>query len=184
MQSVGVILDEQKKYDEAEKTYREALAIQRKVLGALHPDIVTTLTNLANTLSHAGKLATAAGVYREALTMSEKVYGRQTTDTAHVLAGLAELELRQGRRPEAEALARESLATREKFLGAAHQAWRNRWASWAACCWLGATTRKRGRRCSAPRGCSASRMCRSRDVPTCGTRSSSSRRCSIRNRPC
>ena len=83
--------------------------------------MVTTLTNLANTLSHAGKLAAAAGVYREALSMSEKTFGRETTDTAHVLAGLAELERHQGRLPEAEALARESLATREKRLGATHE---------------------------------------------------------------
>ena len=49
-----MLLDEQGRYAEAEKTYREALAIQRKVLGQEHPDIVTTLTNLGNTLRPRG----------------------------------------------------------------------------------------------------------------------------------
>src|SRR6185503_7169489 len=75
----------QGRYPEAERSYRDALAIQRKVLGAEHPDIVTTLTNLANTLSHAGKLEAADEVYREALPMSRKLFGPETTDTAHLL---------------------------------------------------------------------------------------------------
>ena len=40
----------QGKYDEAEPLYREALAIGRKVSGNKHPDVATSLNNLAGLL--------------------------------------------------------------------------------------------------------------------------------------
>ena len=40
----------QGKYDEAEPLYREALAIDRKVSGNEHPDVATSLNNLAGLL--------------------------------------------------------------------------------------------------------------------------------------
>ena len=120
MQSLGVILDEQGRHPEAEKVYREALLIQRKVLGQEHPDIVTTLTNLGQTLSHAKRDAEAVAVLREALSMSREVYGERGIDTAHVLAGLAEVEWRKGDLGAAEGHAALALSIREEAFGLDH----------------------------------------------------------------
>ena len=44
-------LSRQGKYDEAEKMQREVLAVKQRVLGAEHPDTLTTADNLAQSLS-------------------------------------------------------------------------------------------------------------------------------------
>ena len=42
-----MMYDNQGKYDEAEKMYKESLTIDKKVYGEEHPDVAISLNNLA-----------------------------------------------------------------------------------------------------------------------------------------
>ena len=66
---------EQGKFAEAEALHRQALEMQRKLLGEEHPEVATSLNHLAVVLQHQGKLAEAEQLYRQALEMQRKQLG-------------------------------------------------------------------------------------------------------------
>ncbi len=88
-------------YSEAEPMYRRALEIREKSLGKDHPDVATSLNNLAELYRAQGKYAEAEPMYRRALEIFEKSIGENHPNVATVLENLAIL-LRQTNR-EAEA---------------------------------------------------------------------------------
>ena len=52
--------------------------MRQKLLGAEHPDVATSLNNLAGVLFRQGKYEAAESLYRQGLQMSQKdVYKRQ-----------------------------------------------------------------------------------------------------------
>jgi hypothetical protein len=53
--NLAASLKRQGKYDEPEKMQREVLTVRKGVLGADHPDTLTTADNLADSLSGQGK---------------------------------------------------------------------------------------------------------------------------------
>jgi hypothetical protein len=55
MNEVGLALDKQGRYSEAEKMHMQTLATKEKVLGVEHPDTLTPMKNLALVLSRQGK---------------------------------------------------------------------------------------------------------------------------------
>src|SRR4051812_9723664 len=59
LESLGFILTEQNKFDEAEGVYRDALAYREKVYGAAHKSVATSLTNLGSLYLKQGKLSEA-----------------------------------------------------------------------------------------------------------------------------
>ena len=65
--NVALVLYRQKKFDEAEPFYREALEARRQVLGDTHLKTLETIHNLASLLKFQSKLAEAESLYREAL---------------------------------------------------------------------------------------------------------------------
>ena len=88
----------------AEKTvalYRQALAIHRKLLGE-HPDVATSLNNLAGVLLDQDKFADAEEYMREALAMRRKVLDRDHPTVAVSLHNLGAVLGRQGKFVEAE----------------------------------------------------------------------------------
>jgi tetratricopeptide (TPR) repeat protein len=117
----------QSKLAEAESAYRQALEIQRKSLGAEHPDIATSLNNLGTVLWSQGKLAESEAIQREALAMYRKLAGDESpetrervdkgvhTEVATSLNNLALVLWRQGKLDEAETMFRESLALKRKL---------------------------------------------------------------------
>ena len=48
--NLGLVLDSQGKYEEAEAMHRRALEGYEKVLGREHPDTLTSVSNLGNVL--------------------------------------------------------------------------------------------------------------------------------------
>jgi tetratricopeptide (TPR) repeat protein/CHAT domain-containing protein len=102
------------KYADAIPLAQRALAIREKALGPDHPDVATSLYNLANLYHSQGRYAEAEPLYQRSLAIREKALGRDHLDVAASLNNLALLYHRQGRYADAEPLYQRSLAIKEK----------------------------------------------------------------------
>ncbi len=100
----AVALSEAASYEEAEPLYKRSLEIKEKVLGAEHPSVATTLSNLAELYKAQGRYEEAEPLYKRSLEISEKVLGAEHPDVATTLSNLALLYEAQGRYEEAEPL--------------------------------------------------------------------------------
>ncbi len=94
--------------------------MRRKLLGAEHPDVASSLNNLALLLDAKGDYAGAEPLYREALAMRRKLLGAEHPKVAASLNNLAALLHESGDYAGAEPLCREALAMHRKLLGAEH----------------------------------------------------------------
>ena len=108
------------RYAKAEPLYRRVLAIREKVLGPDHPDVATTLHDLALLYGATDRPAEAEPLYRRVLVIEEKGLGPEHPDLATTLYNLADLYETTGRYAEAEPLYRRALAIEEKALGLDH----------------------------------------------------------------
>ena len=113
-------LYQQGKYTEAIPLAEKALAIREKVLGGEHPDVATSLNNLALLYDSQGNYTKAEPLYTRALAILEKVLGKEHPDVALSLNNLGRLYREQGNYTLAEPLYRRALAIREKVLGKEH----------------------------------------------------------------
>ena len=82
------VLNDQGEHAEAEKMYRDVLAVQRRVLGPEHPSTLMTGNNLAVTLDCLGKYAEAAAMLREVLDVERRVLGPEHPKTVATAANL------------------------------------------------------------------------------------------------
>jgi tetratricopeptide (TPR) repeat protein len=103
-----------------EPLLKRSLAIREKVRGPDHPDVATSVNNLAVLYRHQGRYADAEPLIKRALTIREKVFGPDHPNVAFLLSNLARLYRDQGRYADAEPLLIRSLAIREKSLGSDH----------------------------------------------------------------
>src|SRR5262249_47616791 len=63
------------RYAEAEPLYKRTLAIREKALGPDHPDVSTSLNNLAQLYYAPGRHAEAEPLYKRSLAICEKALG-------------------------------------------------------------------------------------------------------------
>ncbi len=82
---------------EGEGMLRDALAMQRKLLGKEHPDVANTLTSLAIHLRKQFKFADAEAMARKALAMNRKLLGNDHPQVASSLLALSQAVGWQGR---------------------------------------------------------------------------------------
>ncbi|GAX39055.1 peptidase-like protein [Tolypothrix sp. NIES-4075] len=108
------------KYSEAIAPAERALAISEKVLGKEHPDVATTLNNLAELYKAQGSYEKAEPMYLRSLAIYEKIMGKDHPLVATSLNNLAELYKAQGSYEKAEPMYLRSLAIYEKVLGKEH----------------------------------------------------------------
>ncbi|WP_437521858.1 tetratricopeptide repeat protein [Sorangium sp. So ce726] len=108
------------RYDEAIPLARRALQLREEALGPEHPDVATSLNNLAFLLHAKGDYAAAELLVRRALAIWEKALGPEHPDVATSLNNLAALLQTKGDYAAAEPLYRRALAIREKVLGPEH----------------------------------------------------------------
>jgi tetratricopeptide (TPR) repeat protein len=113
-------LYERGRYAEAQPLYERALAICEKALGPDHPDVTTSLNNLAALYDSQGRYGEAQPLFERALAIREKALGRDHPDVATSLNNLAALHRAQGRYGEAQPLFERALAIWEKALGPDH----------------------------------------------------------------
>ncbi|HEV8712432.1 MAG TPA: tetratricopeptide repeat protein [Candidatus Binatia bacterium] len=107
-------------YSEAEPLYLRALTIWEKALGPEHPNVATSLNNLALLYRIQGQYAKAEPLLQRALTIREKALGPEHPAVAQSLNNLAGLYRDQGQYAKEEPLYRRALTIREKALGPEH----------------------------------------------------------------
>ncbi len=116
----GCYLDERAQYSEAEPLYQDALAMRKLLLGEKHPDVATSLNDLAGLYYNQGRYAEAEPLYQEALAMRKRFLGEEHPDVATSLNSLALLYYNQERYAEAEPLYQDALAIYKRLLGEEH----------------------------------------------------------------
>ena len=109
-------------YAAAEPLYRQALAIDEKVLAPNDPNLAIGLNNLAELLEDKGDYAGAEPLFRQALAINEKALGPDDPEVAGGFNNLAELLEDKGNYAGAETLLQRALAIDDKALGPDHLA--------------------------------------------------------------
>ncbi|HEY5924426.1 MAG TPA: serine/threonine-protein kinase [Kofleriaceae bacterium] len=111
------------KFDEAERKYREAVAINDKRFadrGGKDPEMAGSLHNLGMVVHALGRAGEAADLQRRALAMFEQTLGPEHPNTALAVNQLAALAYEAKRYDEAAQLHRRTIAIWEKSLGPGH----------------------------------------------------------------
>ena len=101
-------------YARAEQLLRESMAMKRKLLGDKHPEIATSLSNIADVLHNKGDLAGAEKDYLQSLAMYRELLGNEHPYVARTLNNLAFVYYDKGDIRAALQTERESLAIYEK----------------------------------------------------------------------
>jgi len=116
----GWILAYKGSFQEAENWYLEAKDIQKKVLGAGHPDYAVTLNDLAVLYSAMGNYALAEPLFLEARSIWEKALGKENGYAAWSAESMGTMYHRMNNYEKAEALYAEANRIRAKTLGKQH----------------------------------------------------------------
>ena len=104
----------------AEPYFREALDVNRRIVGDLHPNVATNLDNLAQTLHSKGDLDGSEETYREALAVRRKLFGADHPDVATSLHNLAVLHFVRGNLEACEEGLREAFDILRRMNGRGH----------------------------------------------------------------
>jgi len=117
---LGMLRDRNGDYGAAENLFREAIAMNHRLLGAKHPDIAVGLNNLAGAMSDRGDLVGAVSTYRQALAMQRELLGNVHPEVANTLNNIAFTLYDRGDTKGAMATELESLAVYRKLFPAGH----------------------------------------------------------------
>ena len=115
LNNLGLALEAQAEYGEAEPLYQRALKIDEKALGPEHPDVATDLNNLALLYDDQGKYAEAEPLYQRALKIDEKALGPEHPTVALYAGNLAATLRKLGRDSEARVYEDKAAAIRAKI---------------------------------------------------------------------
>jgi tetratricopeptide (TPR) repeat protein len=107
-------------YGRAEPWYRRCLELSQRLLGEDHPQIATSLNNLAALYDSLGRYTEAEPLYLQALELSQRLLGDDHPDVATSLNNLAVLYNFQGCYAEAESLYLQALELNQRLLGDDH----------------------------------------------------------------
>ena len=107
-------------YTQAEQWYEHCLEAVRDRLGETHPDVATSLNNLARLYDNQGRYTEAEPLFLQALQLYKQLLGEAHPYMATSLNNLARLYNDQGRYTEAETLYLQALQMRQQLLGEAH----------------------------------------------------------------
>ncbi|MBD2201373.1 tetratricopeptide repeat protein [Calothrix sp. FACHB-168] len=112
--------DGQGLYDKAEPWYKQCLEATRERLGEEHPDVATSLNNLAALYRYQGKYSQAEPLFIQALDLMRHLLGEEHPSVATSLSNLAELYFSQGKYSQAEPLFIQALDLMRRSLGEEH----------------------------------------------------------------
>ena len=107
-------------YAEAAPAMQRSLDIREKALGPDHPDVGTSLNNLAGLYEAQGKYDLAEPLYKRTITILEKALGPDHPSVGTSLNNLAGLYEAQGKYDLAEPLYKRTITILEKALGPDH----------------------------------------------------------------
>ncbi len=106
--------------DRAEAQLEEALIVQLRELGELHPDVAMSLDFLGVVHFSRGDLESAESLFEQAAAMREKLLGENHADTARSLNNLASVRFQRGDLAAAESLFRRAAGIRGELFGTDH----------------------------------------------------------------
>ncbi|MCC5656185.1 tetratricopeptide repeat protein [Nostoc sp. XA010] len=107
-------------YQQAEPWYKLCLKVAENRLGLEHPDVATSLNNLAALYGYTGRYSEAEPLYQRALELRKYLLRDNHPHIATSLNNLAGLYKSTGRYSEAEPLFQQALALRKRLLGDNH----------------------------------------------------------------
>lgn len=116
----GLLLDYTGNQAGAEQSYRRAMELGERTLGAIHPDIADISHNLADTLSKQGRVAEAGPLFLHSLDLYRKLLGENHPFTAMALANYGRFLQQSGDFIAAESTLREALKLDEEIRGREH----------------------------------------------------------------
>ncbi|QXE22478.1 NB-ARC domain protein [Richelia sinica FACHB-800] len=117
---LGLFYKEQGLYNLAAPWLEQCVSELKSRLGAEHPDVATSLNNLARLYDYQGRYKEAESLYLQALEMRQRLLGAEHPDVATSLSNLATLYHHQGRYEQAEPLDLQALKMYKRLLGAEH----------------------------------------------------------------
>ncbi|MBA3612786.1 MAG: tetratricopeptide repeat protein [Nitrospirales bacterium] len=117
---LGILHSAQGLYGRAREQEEEAVFYARTNLGEEHPDTLTSMNNLASTLSHQGEYAGAVALQRTVLERRQRILGEEHPSTLTSMNNLALTLSDQGEYAGAVALQRLVLDLRQRQLGVDH----------------------------------------------------------------
>ncbi|KAF1809665.1 HET-domain-containing protein [Eremomyces bilateralis CBS 781.70] len=85
----GTCLDADGRWREAEVAYSQVLEMEKKELGAEHPDTLTNMANLASTYRNQGRWKEAEELQAEELEICSRILGAEHSSTLSSMANLA-----------------------------------------------------------------------------------------------
>ena len=107
-------------YEQALPWYQQCLSKVRERLGEEHPDVATSLNNLAELYHDQERYQKAEPLYLQALDLRQRLLGEEHPDVADSLNNLALLYESQGRYQKAEPLYLQALDLSKQLLGEEH----------------------------------------------------------------
>jgi tetratricopeptide (TPR) repeat protein len=117
---LGRFYEGQGAYAQAQPWFEQCLAVRRERLREEHPDVATSLNNLALLYKSQGKYEKAEPLYVQSLEIYKRLLGEEHPDVATSLSNLAGLYNSQGQYEKAEPLYVQSLEMRKRLLGEEH----------------------------------------------------------------
>jgi tetratricopeptide (TPR) repeat protein len=120
LNDMGYVFDENGDLDNAEKFYRESLAMYRRLLGDKHPYVATELENVAFTAQSKGDFASAEALLRQSLEIHRDLQGESHPEFGRALFNLASVQYDRGETREALANMRQALVIYRKAYPADH----------------------------------------------------------------
>jgi tetratricopeptide (TPR) repeat protein len=117
--TLGRILDNRGKYDEAIPTLEEALRLEAGPKG-VPADLSATLSELANTHYYLGHYDISNDLNERALRMDEQIYGDRNPNVAQDLTNLADIQYQWSHYADAERLQRTAAGIMQAWYGKDH----------------------------------------------------------------
>jgi hypothetical protein len=100
----ALVLKENGDFNNVEQLEIQVMDMRKKLLGAEHPDTITSMANLASTYQNQGRWNEAEQLEIQVMDMRKKLLGAEHPDTLTSMANLASTYQKQGRWNEAEQL--------------------------------------------------------------------------------
>ncbi|MBI2689731.1 MAG: tetratricopeptide repeat protein [Acidobacteria bacterium] len=122
LSNIGEVQRTQRRLQEADATFQRALTIKREILGANHPDVATSLNNLAALRQDLGDSGGAEKLYLEALAIRERQSPADRPALASLLNNLGTLYRKMERLENAEKYMYRAVQLWEEALGPQHPA--------------------------------------------------------------
>lgn len=117
MDTIGMVHMSLGLYQEAESLLDEALELRRRLLGASHPDVASSLAHRGVLYRLQGRFDDAETVLREALAIQEKTLGEEHIDIGLTLRQLGAIEILLGHYAESLPLLERSLEVQRQASG-------------------------------------------------------------------